>query len=209
MPGSLDLGYLAYLAANVPPWDIARAVAVRARRAVRGGMPKALTPFFFEVPRLSGGELLRNALTGRRPSIVDPAEREATAHLLRERYPEACRFILREADACKRAEVPVFGKWKDCRKRNSDVEPGEIVPIDYDLDPIGHQVRYDVSVPGPRVNLFQPDRRAGSRAPPPSAARGRGHGSPPSASSATTARWEWACSGRWRWKSPRAPSTSP
>ena len=156
MPGSLDLGYLAYLAANVPPWDIARAVAVRARRAVRGGMPKALTPFFFEVPRLSGGELLRNALTGRRPSIVDPAEREATAHLLRERYPEACRFILREADACKRAEVPVFGKWKDCRKRNSDVEPGEIVPIDYDLDPIGHQVRYDVSVPGPRVNLFQP-----------------------------------------------------
>ena len=34
---------------------------------------------------------------------------EATAHLLRERYPEAYRFILREADACKRAEVPVFG----------------------------------------------------------------------------------------------------
>src|SRR3954471_3105823 len=156
MPGSLDLGYLAYLATNVPPRDIARAVAVRARRAVRGGLPKALTPFFFQAPQLSSGELLRNALSGRRPSIVDPAEREATAHLLRESYPEACRFILREADACKRGEVPVFGKWKDCRKRGSDVEPGEIAPIDYDLDPIGHQVRYDVSVPGPRVNLFQP-----------------------------------------------------
>jgi len=156
MPGSLDLGYLAYLATNVPPWDIARAVAVRARRAVRGGLPKAVRPFFFEVPRLSGGELLRNALTGRRPSIVDPAEREATAHLLRERYPEACRFILREADACKRGEVPVFGKWKDCSKRGVQAEPGDIVPIDYDRDPIGHQVRYDVSVPGPQVNLFQP-----------------------------------------------------
>jgi len=156
MPGSLDLGYLAYLAANVPPWDIARAVAVRARRAVRGGLPKALTPFFFQAPQLSGGELLRQALTGRRPSIVDPSEREATAHLLRERYPEACRFILREADACKRGEVPVFGKWKDCRNRASGVEAADVTPIDYGLDPIGHRVRYDVSVPGPRVNLFLP-----------------------------------------------------
>ena len=91
MPGSLDLGYLAYLAANVPPWDIARAVAVRARRAVRGGIPRALTPFFFQ-NQISAGELLRRALSGRRPSIVDPGGREATARLLRERYPEAARL---------------------------------------------------------------------------------------------------------------------
>ncbi|HZX66761.1 MAG TPA: hypothetical protein VFE76_15270, partial [Myxococcales bacterium] len=84
MPGSLDLGYLAYLATNVPPWDIARAVAVRARRAVRAGVPKALTPFFFETPQALSGEILRKSIAGRRPSIVDPAERDATAHLLRE-----------------------------------------------------------------------------------------------------------------------------
>ncbi|MFL5440579.1 MAG: alginate lyase family protein [Myxococcales bacterium] len=156
MPGSLDLGYLAYLATNVPPWDIARAVAVRARRAVRAGVPKALTPFFFETPQALSSEILRKSIAGRRPSIADPAEREATAHLLRERYPEACRFILREADASRRGEVPVFGKWKDCRKYSFDADAADAAPIDYDADPIGHEIRYDVSVPGPRVNLFQP-----------------------------------------------------
>jgi hypothetical protein len=152
---AIDLGYLAYLAANVPPREIARAVAVRARRAVRGGIPRALTPFFFQVPQAAGASSQRMALAGRRPSLVDPAQREATAHLLRERYPEACRFILREAEACRRGEVPVFGKWKDCRKYSLDEMAAGCAPIDYDADPIGHEIRYDISVPGPRVNLFQ------------------------------------------------------
>src|SRR5205085_10595075 len=85
MPGSIDLGYLAYLAANVPPWDIARAVAVRARRAFRGGVrqvlgpvarhPALTPPFFMQVPERQRRQRL---LAGPRPFIVDPSLREPT-----------------------------------------------------------------------------------------------------------------------------------
>jgi len=158
---SLDLGYFAYLASNVPPRELARAVAARARRAVRGGIrqilgpvarhPALRPPFFMHVPKDARRPF---ELRGKRPSIVDPALREMTARMLRERFPEACRFVLHEAEACRRGEVPIFGKWKDCRKHVLHTVGADIVPLDYDLDPIGHGVRYDPNVPGMRIDHF-------------------------------------------------------
>lgn len=158
---SIDFGYFAYLASNVPPRDIARAIAVRAKRALRGRIRQVLgpmarhpalrPPFFMQVPP---GQKRRRALRGSRPSIVDPSLRELTARILRERFPEACRFVLREAEASRRGEVAIFGKWKDCRKHTLDSVGSDIAPLDYDLDPIGHGVRYDPSIPGTRVDHF-------------------------------------------------------
>src|SRR5438445_805932 len=161
---SVDLGYFAYLASNIPPRELARAVAVRARRALRGGIRQVLgpvarhpalrPPFFMQVP---AQQHKARELRGKRPSIIDPELREITVRVLRERFPEACRYVLREAEASRRGEVAVFGKWKDCRKRG--LQPAgagpDAVAIDYNLDPIGHEIRYDPAVPGTRVNLFQ------------------------------------------------------
>ncbi|HWE23180.1 MAG TPA: alginate lyase family protein, partial [Myxococcales bacterium] len=158
---SIDFGYFAYLASNVPPLDLARAIAVRAKRALRGRIRQVLgpvarhpalrPPFFMQVPP---EQRYRRVLRGSRPSIVDHSLRELTAGLLRERFPEACRFVLREADASRRGEVAVFGKWKDCRKRSVDTPGADAAPLDYHLDPIGHGVRYDPSIPGTRIDHF-------------------------------------------------------
>jgi hypothetical protein len=158
---SIDLGYYAYLASTVPPREIARAVAARARRVLRGGIRQVLgpvarhpalrPPFFMQVP---SEQRRRRELRGKRPSIVDPSLREVTARLLRERFPEACKFVLHEAEASRRGEVPVFGKWKDCRKRARKGVGADVAPLDYDLDPIGHGVRYDPRTPGMRIDHF-------------------------------------------------------
>jgi hypothetical protein len=157
----IDFGYFAYLASNVPPRELARAVAVRAKRALRGGIRQALgpvarhpalrPPFFMQVPP---EQKRRRELRGKRPSILDPALREVTARMLHERFPVACRFALREAEAYRRGEVPIFGKWKDCRKHSLHTVGGDIVPLDYTLDPIGHGVRYDPSIPGTDIEQF-------------------------------------------------------
>jgi hypothetical protein len=157
----MDLGYYAYLASTVPPRQLARAVAARARRALRGGIRQVLgpvarhpalrPPFFMQVPP---EQRRRTQLRGKRPSILDPSMREITARLLRERFPEACKFVLQEAEACRRGEVPVFGKWKDCRKHALQTVPADVAPLDYDLDPIGHGVRYDRRIPGTRIEHF-------------------------------------------------------
>src|SRR5215470_2100034 len=157
----MDLGYYAYLASTVPPRELARAVAARARRALRGGIRQVLgpvgrhpalrPPFFMQVP---AGQRRAPALLGKRPSILDPSMRELTARVLRERFPEACKFVQHEAEACRRGEVPVFGKWKDCRKRALHAAADDIAQLDYDLDPIGHGVRYDRRTPGPRIEHF-------------------------------------------------------
>jgi len=83
---SIDLGYYAYLASTVPPREIARAVAARARRVLRGGIRQVLgpvarhpalrPPFFMQVP---SEQRTRRELRGKRPSIVDPSLREVTA----------------------------------------------------------------------------------------------------------------------------------
>ena len=149
----MDLEYYAYLAQTIPPRELARAVAARARKALRSGLKLALeksgaTPFFFEVPFRSRAIF---ALSAARPAIVDPAAREETAQLLRERWPEACAFVLREAEACRRGELPVFGKWKDCRKGAG----ADIATIDYHRDPMDPQIRYDPAQPGMEVDLLQ------------------------------------------------------
>jgi hypothetical protein len=142
----MDFAYYSYLAQTIPKRELARAIAVRARRAVLSRLPR---PFFVEVPEEQRRARALYALSAARPAIVEPWEREATARVLRERWPQACAFVLREAEAAKRGELPIFGKWKDCSKAGS---PG----IDYHRDPLVPEVRYDATVPGDQVNLFQP-----------------------------------------------------
>ncbi|HYY52049.1 MAG TPA: hypothetical protein VE755_04205, partial [Myxococcales bacterium] len=89
----IDLAYYGYLAQTIPPREIARALAVRARRAVLRGKP-----FFFDWP----GRNRRAALGEPRPAIVRP--------------PGAvpAEEILREAEAALRGELLLFGRWKSC-----------------------------------------------------------------------------------------------
>ena len=143
----MDLAYYSYLAQTIPPREIARALAVRARRAVaqKLGMLKPA-----ELPAELRRARALYALSERRPSIVEPWEREATARLLREKWPEACTEVLREAEAARRGELPLFNQLKDCRK------PGSGCAIDYHRDPLVPSVRYDAAVPGDQVNLFHP-----------------------------------------------------
>jgi hypothetical protein len=152
----MDLAYYGYLAQTIPPRELVRAIAARARKAMWKGFKFVLDrtgarPLLLHRPREHRRRAL-HALAGARPAPVDPSEREETARLLRERWPEACAFVLREAEACRRGELPVFGKWRDCRKG-----PGvDVALIDYHRDPIAPHARYDPARPGPRVNLFQP-----------------------------------------------------
>jgi heparinase II/III-like protein len=158
---SIDFGYFAYLASTIPPLDLARAVAVRARRALRGRIRQVLgpvarhpalrPPFFMQVPP---EQRRRRPFVGRRPSIIDPSLRELTARVLRERFPAACRFVLREAEASRRGELAVFGKWKDCRKHGLDTIGADVAALDYELDPIARGVRYDPTIPGTRIDHF-------------------------------------------------------
>jgi hypothetical protein len=155
---SIDLEYYAYLAQVIPPAELARAIATRARKTLGKGVKLLLEksgakPFFFDVSPEVKRRRAQYALTHARPALMDGAERERTAALLREKFPEACAFVQREAEACRRGELPVFGKWKSV----SNGTRGEVIEyIDYARDPIAHDVVYDVKVPGPRVKLFVP-----------------------------------------------------
>jgi hypothetical protein len=151
----MDLAYYSYLAQTIPPRQLARALAVRARRALRSGFMQVLEragarPFFFERPAEDRHGRALYALARPRPALVEPWERESTARLLRERWPQACAFVLREAEACRRGELPLFGKWKDCSKQDGSAG------IDYHRDPLAPLVRYDAAQPGESVDLFQP-----------------------------------------------------
>ena len=162
----MDIEYYAYLARVIPPSELARAVAMRAKKALWSGVKVALDksgarPFFHDAPidlrRHRRSRRAPYALVGPRPSIIDPTERERTGALLREKFPEACAFVEREARAALRGELPVFGKWKECAARKSLFTNAEVItPVSYARDPIAHEVVYDVSTPGPSVNLFQP-----------------------------------------------------
>ena len=156
---SIDLEYYAYLAQVIPPAELARAVAMRAKKALGKGVKLALEksgarPFFFNnaAPDVRRRRALY-ALAHPRPALMDGCDRERTAALLRERFPEACAFVQREAEACRRGELPVFGKWKSVANGSK----GKVIDyIDYARDPIAHDVVYDVKVPGPAVKLFVP-----------------------------------------------------
>ena len=119
----MDLGYYGYLAQTIPPREIVRALAVRARRALLRGKP-----FFFEVPHR------RRALAPaqRRPALL--------AHGLSP--AKAADEILREAQAALGGELRLFGQLKRCG-----------VPIDYHRDPscppsdTTHRFRENASTP--------------------------------------------------------------
>src|SRR5207237_8048935 len=99
--GSIDIGYFAYLASNIPPRELARAVAVRARRALRGGIRQVLgpvarhpalrPPFFMQVPP---EQKRRREPRGGRPSRLEPSLLEITARIVHGRVPERRRFKL-------------------------------------------------------------------------------------------------------------------
>ena len=143
----MDLAYYSYLAQTIPPREIARAIAARARRAVSQRLGK-LKPS--ELPPEWRRARALYALTDRRPALVEPWEREATGRLLRERWPNACAEVLREAEAARRGELPLFGRFTDCRKA------GGAAGIEFHCDPLVPGVGYDPAVPGDQVNLFQP-----------------------------------------------------
>ena len=125
----MDLAYYRYLAQTIPPREIARALAVRARQKLLRGKP-----FFFDVPELQRRRERLYAHVERRPTVF---ERLAAAGIPGE-------AILREAEAARRGELLLFGQWKKCG-----------MPIDYHRDPLVPHVRYDASVPGETIDLFQ------------------------------------------------------
>jgi len=125
----MDLAYYRYLAQTIPPREIARALAVRARQKLLRGKP-----FFFDVPELQRRRERLYAHVERRPTVF---ERLAAAGIPGE-------AILREAEAARRGELLLFGQWKKCG-----------TPIDYHRDPLVPHVRYDASVPGETIDLFQ------------------------------------------------------
>jgi len=90
----MDLSYYGYLAQNVPARELARAVAVRARRALG----------------LSQVRVERRA-AGPRPALLP-----APPQVLRARWPEHCAAVLEEASRAREGELLLFGQWKDCGK---------------------------------------------------------------------------------------------
>lgn len=153
---SIDCEYYAYLARVIPPSQLARAVAMRAKQALGKGLRLALEksgakPFFFHASPDVRRRRALYALAHPRPALMDGRERESTAALLLKKFPEACAFVKREAEACRRGELPVFGKWKSC----ANGQHGQVIEfVDYARDPIARDVVYDVKVAGPAVKLF-------------------------------------------------------
>jgi hypothetical protein len=114
----MDVSYYGYLAQTIPPREIARALAMRARRALLRGRP-----FFFDWParRVS-------AQMGPLPAVLRaPAGLDHTA-------------ILREAEAALRGELSLFGQWKSCGSPN-DYHRDPLAPgIEYDPSVPGERV---------------------------------------------------------------------
>ena len=135
----MDFEYYRYLARTIPPREIARALAVRARRAL--GVP----PVF-----MGGNDLERRrrrlyAEGVPRPALLELSEREAVKALMLERWPRESEAVLHEAREARKGSLLLFGQWKNCGQ-----------PMDYHHDPLVPSVRYDAKEPGDRVNLFVP-----------------------------------------------------
>jgi hypothetical protein len=159
------VGWFAYLATTVPPRDLTRAVTVRALRALQSRASAAQ-----ERLRRAAFESLgvvatarepppseRVPLRGPRPALLDtsPAARARTARLLRERWPEECAAILREAEDAREGTLVVFGSQVDCRKLQGPSSL-DAAALDFHRDPVAPEVRYDPRTPGPLVDLFKP-----------------------------------------------------
>jgi len=146
----VSLAYYSYLARTIPKREIARALFVRARRTLRDlwGRPAKEIRGHQAKLHADPGRDLRVAAEFRFVS-PNPDQREATAAILRQRWPDECAQLMQEAAAALRGELPLFGAMKDCRKQDG-------AGIDYHRDPLVPSKRYDPSMPGERVDLFQP-----------------------------------------------------
>jgi hypothetical protein len=120
----MDLSYYGYLAQTIPPREIARALAVRARRALLRGKPFLFPPLAQR--RTAGSET--------RPSLFGAASDAGVAE----------PAILEEAQLAAKGDLMLFGQRKGCGS-----------PVDYHRDPFAPEVRYDPTVPGDRIDLFQ------------------------------------------------------
>jgi hypothetical protein len=129
----MDFEYYRYLARTIPPREIARALAVRAKRAL--GVPPVLMPPKDAKPKAAAG----------RPSIFEPRDREELGRLALERWPKQSEAVLHEAREALRGSLLLFGQWKSCQS-----------PVDYHRDPLVPSVRYERREAGEKVNLFQP-----------------------------------------------------
>src|SRR5207248_1059698 len=91
--GVMDVSYYGYLAQTIPPREIARALAMRARRAILRGRP-----FFFDWPARQppSAQMHPGPAVLRAPAGLDGGA------------------ILREAEAALRGELLLFGQWKRC-----------------------------------------------------------------------------------------------
>ncbi len=154
----MDLSYYAYLARTLSPLDLVAAVGRRASRAVRGqlGRVRANHPLRSLIATARREENKRRELIERagpaQPKLILPEAREATARVLRERWPEACAAILAEAEAARDGVLPIYGKPVHVAAFSRGArEP--TAPLAYDRDPLT-LARYDSNVAGTHVNLF-------------------------------------------------------
>jgi hypothetical protein len=145
----MDFEYYSYLARTIPPREIARALAVRARRAL--GVP----PVFMDSRKVRGPS------SAVRPSLLDPKDREEVRRLMLERWPSETEAVLHEAREARKGCLLLFGEWRDCTGVSADgprrVDAGAMAArIDYHRDPLVPRVRYEPGEAGEKVNLFQP-----------------------------------------------------
>jgi hypothetical protein len=143
----MELGYYAYLARTVPPWDLARAVARRAAHAFRTRFAR-------------GRRMLPHAARKHRPAerpgpgrhaLLLPEAREATAQVLRERFPDACAAVVAEARDAREGRLPVFGKPTDCALAPRGREP--TAPLAFHRDAVTH-ASYDADLRWDRINHY-------------------------------------------------------
>ena len=115
----MDVSYYGYLAQTIPAREIARALVVRARRALLRGKP-----FFFDLP-------------ARQPTS---ARMHPAAAVLRAPAGVGGDAILREAEAALRGELFLFGQWKSCGSP-IDYHRDPFAPdIEYDASVPGERV---------------------------------------------------------------------
>jgi hypothetical protein len=144
----MDFEYYSYLARTIPPREIARALAVRARRALG-------------VPAVFLDSRKTRPTTAERPALVNPKDREEVRRLMSERWPSETEAVLHEAREAKKGRLLLFGEWRDCTGVSAEaprrVDAGAVpARIDYHRDPLVPGVRYEPGEAGEKVNLFQP-----------------------------------------------------
>ena len=153
----MDFAYYAYLVRTVPKLDLARSFALKAMHALSARVSAAVPDSPLALPGRPRARQQRR-FAGRpgnaRHPLVLPEAREATAQLLRSRFPDSCAAVLAEAEAAREGRLPVFGKLIDCAL--GPRSPADATaPLAFDRDPIT-LAHYQDGVRGPSVNLFVP-----------------------------------------------------